>query len=50
MLDFLISDFLLFFQSRLSDQYFLLAKMAASYSYFSLAILDLRIRLRGVLS
>ena len=39
-----MADFLpFFFQSRLSNlkSIFLLAKMAASYSYFSLAILDL---------
>ena len=36
--DFLISDFLPFSQSHLSNQYFLLAKMAVSYSYFSLCL------------
>ena len=43
-----MADFLPFSQSRLSNQYFLyifpnffIAKLAASYSYFSLAILDL---------
>ena len=36
-----MADFLPFFQSHLSNQYFLIARMAASYSYFSLGILDL---------
>ena len=36
-----MADFLPFSQSRLSNQYGSIAKMAASYSYFSLAILDL---------
>ena len=40
--DFLIRDFLPFFFSHAYQiKYFLLAKMVASYSYFSLAILDL---------
>ena len=43
--DFLISDFLPFSQSCLSNQ-FLMWKMAVSYSYFLLAILDLGILLR----
>ena len=36
-----MADFLPFFQSRLSNQYFLIARMVMSYSYFSLGILDL---------
>ena len=36
-----MADFLPFFQSHLSNQYFLIARMAESYSYFSLGILDL---------
>ena len=39
--DFIMADILPFSQSRLSNQYFFIAKMVASYSYFSLAILDL---------
>ena len=39
--DFLISDYLPFFFSHAYQIYFFLAKMAASYSYFSFAILDL---------
>ena len=35
-----MADILPFSQSRLSNQNFLIAKMVASYSYFSLAILD----------
>ena len=47
--NFLISDFSPFSQSRLSNQYFLLAKMAASYSFiFLLLFLNLGIRLRLV--
>ena len=38
--DFLISDFLPFCFSHAYQIYLLLAKMVASYSYFSLAILD----------
>ena len=45
--DFLISDFSPFSQSHLSNQSFLLAKMAASYSsIFLLLFLDLGIRLQ----
>ena len=36
-----MADILPFSQSRLSNQYFFIAKMVASYSYYSLAILDL---------
>ena len=43
-----MADFLPFCFSHAYQIYFLLAKMAASYSYFSLAILDVEGRLKNL--